>query len=290
MELLYIFFILSSALFHAGYNFLMHKSHGSRLFLMVLFIIAATCASIVFLFSTQTIELNFVGCGIIYIASAFYVLYQIFVSKAYEKGEISRMYPLTVLSPIFVPIWAFIFLHEHITIGVITGIIISTIGAILVKQTHISWKSFFGVFLQKYEYKGAGFAILASLMYSIGSVFDKSRIADYSLIPYLWVLLTSMALNMIIFSLIFERSVFTEISKISWKYVGIAGILGYASFYTFRAALQHVDVSVAVPIRTSSILFAVFLGVIFAHEKLTKNNTIGVTTIINSILIIKFSV
>jgi drug/metabolite transporter (DMT)-like permease len=267
----------------------MHKSKGSQLFLLLLFSIAATCATLVFVFSKDSISVPFTTFLIIYAASAFYVLYQVCVSKAYQLGEISRLYPLTVLSPVFVPLWAIFFLGEQINLGIAIGIGISTFGAIIVKQTSFAPSELWSIFSRKNMYKGAGFALMASLMYSIGSVFDKAKIAEFSLIPYLWVLLCCMAGNMLLYSLIFERASFSEIRTLPWKRVLFAGILGYASFFTFRYALQHIDVSIAVPLRTSSILFAVLLGIFFAQESFTKQKFIGVSTIILGIVMIQLS-
>lgn len=290
MEIIFIVSILASAFFHAWYNFLMHKSQGSRLFLLALFCVAACCSFFVFLLSPHSISIPFPTFIIIYAASVFFVLYQICVAKAYEKGEISRMYPLTVLSPVFVPVWAVLFLNESPSIGVLVGIFITTIGAIAMKQTSFSWHAFGEIFSRKNMYQGAGFALTASLMYSIGSVFDKARIADFSLFPYLWILLTCMACNMLVFTLIFDRAIFKDIPSLPWKRVLFAGILGYLSFFTFRYALQQVDVSVAVPIRTSSIVFAVILGFLLAKEQLSKAKIIGISAIIIGILIIHVSV
>jgi len=289
MEIVYLAFILASAFSHSFYNFLMHKSGGNRLFLLLLFTIASLCASINYLISEDSISLDLKTFLIIYGASIFYVLYQISVTKAYEKGEISKLYPLTVLSPIFVPIWAFFFLKETLNLGIIIGILVTIIGAISVKQKSLRLKEFKTLFSVKGNAAGAGFAILASLMYSIGSVLDKSKIGDFNLIPYLAVLLGCMAFNMLLFSLFFERKTFKDLKKIKWFSVIVAGITGYISFYTFRAALQHVDVSLAVPVRLSSIFFALLLGILFLNEKLTLNKVVGISIIIGGILIINLS-
>ena len=290
MELQYIVLILISAFSHSFYNFLVHKSGGNRLFLLCMFILAAISATIVYATHYTSISIPISTFLLIYGASLFYILYQVFVSKAYEHGEISRLYPLSVLSPILVPIWAVLFLHEQINIGIIAGIIISTMGAMIMKQKTLVDFEFKYFFTNKNLYKGAGFAITASVMYSIGSVFDKSSVGKFDLEAYLWVLLVCMTLNLLLYSVLFERKIFKTFSKISWMHLLIAGITAYISFYTFRAALQHLPVTVAVPIRTSSIVFALFLGIIFLKEKINAIKLIGVTTIIIGIVIINFSI
>ncbi|MDA3882002.1 MAG: EamA family transporter [Bacteroidales bacterium] len=290
MEGIYILCILISACAHALYNYLMHSSGGSRLFLLFMFLIAACTSGIALLFSQQTIHIPFTHCITIYAASLFYVLYQISVSKAYEKGEISRLYPLTVLSPIFVPIWAFLFLQETISGGVLIGIIITILGAISVKQKQKSYTNIRYFFSKQNSYKGAGIAILASIFYSFGAVFDKASIEHFELLPYLAVLLTCMAVNMLIINIILNKNIFSHVRTIRAIPVLAAGLIAYISFYTFRVALQHVDVSIAVPIRVSSVLFAVILGLTFGKELISRNKIIGIITIISGILIINFTV
>jgi drug/metabolite transporter (DMT)-like permease len=193
-----------------------------------------------------------------------------------------------VLSPVFVPIWAFIFLQETISGGVLIGIIITILGAISVKQN--SYTNIRHFFSKQNSYKGAGIAILASIFYSFGAVFDKASIESFELSPYLAVLLTCMALNMFIINIIRNKHIFSQIRTIRVIPVVAAGLIAYISFYSFRVALQHVDVSIAVPIRVSSVLFAVILGITFGKELISRNKIIGIITIISGILIINFSV
>jgi len=98
-----------------------------------------------------------------------------------------------------------------------------------------------------------------------------------------------MTLNLLIYTILFERKVFADITHINYTRLTLAGITAYISFFTFRAALQHVPVSVAVPIRTSSIIFALLLGSILLHEKITAIKLIGISTIIIGIVIIQIS-
>ncbi len=285
----YLVLILISALAHSFYNFLVHKSGGNRLFLLLMFVVAAISASVVYGFNFEFFTFSFKTFAIIYAASLFYILYQVFVSKSYELGEMSRLYPLSVLSPVLVPIWAVLFLHEQLSVSIVIGICLSTAGAMIMKQKSLRSMEFADLFTKRNLYAGAGYALTASLMYSFGSVLDKFSVGLFNLIPYLWLLLTCMTLNLFIYTLLFENKVFASYKTIAWNRLIIAGVAAYISFFTFRAALQHVPVSVAVPIRTSSIVFALLMGVLFVGEKINTIKIIGITTIIIGIVIINIS-
>lgn len=290
MEIIYLGLILLSALAHSFYNFLVHKSGGSRLFLLLMFVVAAIAASMVYGLFYEPFVLPFKTFVIIYTASLFYILYQVFVSKSYELGEISRLYPLSVLSPVLVPLWAMLFLHESLSFGIVAGIVLSTAGAMIMKLKTLRKLEFADFFTKRNLYAGAGYALMASLMYSFGAVLDKSSVGLFNLVPYLWVLLLCMTINLVLYTIFFERTVFFDFSSISWPRLAIAGIAAYISFFTFRAALQHVPVSVAVPIRTSSIAFALLLGIVFLGEKINTIKILGISTIALGIVIINISI
>ncbi|MCP4216486.1 MAG: EamA family transporter, partial [bacterium] len=228
----------------------------------------------------------------VYAASLFYILYQIFTSKAYEKGQISKFYPLTVLSPIFIPFWAYLFLGERINVLVGLGILSALVGAILVKANSLTLTEFKKIFTLDTEYIGARFALGASLMYSFGSVLDKSKIAEFSLPSYLAILLTSMTINGFVFYFIRKKNdtrIFPYFGK-HWKAIAIAGASLIMSFYTFRIALRAVPVSIAVPVRLVAIIFAILLGVVLLKEKLKPQNLLGSLVIIAGILLINFGI
>jgi len=108
----FIGFIVLSAFLHAFYNFLMRKANGDEGFLLTMFLVATGVAAFMAVLTGGLAAIPWRQLPYVYGASFFYIQYQILVSKAYESGNISTLYPLTVLSPIFIPIWAFFFLSD----------------------------------------------------------------------------------------------------------------------------------------------------------------------------------
>src|SRR5690606_7981404 len=60
----------------------------------------------------------------------FFTLYHIYAGKSYAKdgGDLSLAYPLTGTAPIFIAIWASLFLNEPISLIAGLGIAIALIG------------------------------------------------------------------------------------------------------------------------------------------------------------------
>ena len=155
MKIEYILFIILSAFLHAFYNFFMRKFVGSRAFLTCMFIVSAAAAlvNLAVVGIKHPIPWHFLSY--VFLAALFYTIYQVFVSKSYEKGDISKYYPLTVLSPIFIPLWAGLLLAERVSFLTGTGIRITIAGAITVKLNRFSWEEFKKMFRFSKDYAGA---------------------------------------------------------------------------------------------------------------------------------------
>ena len=286
MELQYIGFIVISAFLHAFYNFLLRRTIGSEGFLFTMFMIASGIAIGILVLTGEYANIPWHYFPYVYGASFFYVVYQILVAKAYERGNISALYPLTVLSPIFIPIWAFLFLSESITILTGIGILTTVFGAICVKLQSLSLREFKKVFQLHSDYLGARFALGASFVHSFGAIFDKSRIASFSGSAYLFIIICSMTINMGLYWYFSGKKAIISPLLTHWKTGLLAGITFYLSFLFFRIALKEVFVSLAVPVRQIAIVFAIILGVLFLKEKLETKTVIGSLVIILGIILV----
>ncbi|MCU0284897.1 MAG: DMT family transporter [Acidobacteria bacterium] len=268
----------------------MRKSLGSRTFFTWMFIIS-TLIALAYTFITgayRDIPWRFIPY--VYAAAFFYTLYQVFVSKSYERGNISQYYPLTVLSPIFIPLWAYFFLAETISPVTGLGIIVTIIGALLVKLNSFSFSELRKMFGFSKDYAGARFALGASVVYSFGAVFDKARIAAFPLPAYHVILLGFIAINGSLYSHFIEKEKLVPYLKKNWPSLTLAGLVVFLSFLTFRTALRMVPVSIAVPIRQVAIVFAILLGVLILKEKFRLSCLIGSIVIILGIFLVNFGI
>lgn len=289
MNTAFLLVITASGFFHAFYNFLMRRSQGSRLFLTGIFTTGALLSWVVtflsgtpFIIPQNTFVINVLA------ASFFYFLYQIFVSQAYERGDIAVVYPLSMLSPLFIPVLALVFLSEVIPLGAWLGILVTIAGSMLVQLNAVSFVELKKIMRFSRDYRAARWALAASFMYAIGSVFDKSRISEFDLLVYMNLILTFMAILLLFYSAVVERKSVLAFFLKNYKPVLTGGTSLFLSFLLFRLALQHVYVSIAVPVRLSSIVFAVLLGVFVLRERITLNKLAGIAIVILGILFIQW--
>jgi len=287
MEIKFLLLIVLSSFLHSFYNFLMRKNEGDHYFLNGIFMVAAAL-SFINLFAEEGYKnIPWHNVPYVYGASLFYILYQIFVNKSYQSGgNISTNYPLTVLSPLFIPVWAFFILGEKISLLTGTGIFITVLGAVVMQIKNLSFDELKKMFQFSKDYRGARYAILASFTYSFGAIFDKFKIASFSVSAYLAFIICFMAVNMIIYMLLTKRTDFIAGGFGDWKVTLLGGIALLFSFLFFRLALAKIDVSVAVPLRQVSIVFAILFGVLFLKEKFRKEKIAAVIVIFIGILLI----
>ena len=291
MQLKFLLFIVVSAFFHAFYNYLMKKSGGCRQFLSAMFLAASVMAAL-----ASAVGGNFSAASwssipwhsvpYVFGASIFYFLYQAFASRAYESGRISAMYPLTVLSPILIPFWAFLALDERISVMSAIGILLSISGAIMVKLNEFSFFELKKMFQMNEDYRAARYALGASLMYSIGAVLDKFRISDFPLEIYLALLLPFMAFNMVAFSGYASIRSMPKYFMDNRYRIVLGGAAVFLSFLFFRIVLRVADVSIVVPLRQISIVFAILLGVIMLQESIRPVKVVSSLMIIAGVALV----
>ena len=270
---------------------MMKKYANKDTFLVSMFIVGTFYASLYLIgyahFGHDSLEMNWRDIPNVFFAALFFTIYQHFTSVAYKNGNMTSLYALTLIGPVFIPIWAGIFLNESLSLMAFLGILITIIGAMILKLKSFSKAELVKVYTFNEEYKSARLALLAAIAYSFGAVLDKSKVANFSLQIYIPLIMGFMTVNLLILQRkeVFTKAYYQEF-LIYAKYALIGGMVLFLSFYFFRVSLQHVFVSVAVPIRQVSIICALFLGWYFLHEKITSMKTIGSLIIILGIIFV----
>jgi len=287
MQLIYLLFIVTSAFLHSFYNFLMRKNDGDRYFLNGVFIVAATLSVASVFIDEGYKNIPWQYAPYVFGAALFYTLYQVFTNKAYElSSSISTSYPLTVLSPLFIPIWAYFILGERISPVTGLGIFITVLGAIMVQIKDYSFGELKKMFRFSKDYKAARYAIAASFVYSFGAIFDKAKVSYFPPTTYLALIVSFMAINMFVYMLITKSKGFISGGFKNWKLTTIGGVAMLFSFLFFRLALAKVHVSIAVPVRQVAIIFAILFGVVFLKEKFNLKKLAAVIVIFAGIILI----
>jgi uncharacterized membrane protein len=101
-----------------------------------------------FLYYWPTATISLTGWGCILATGVIHAFYFWFVGIAYERGDLSLVYPLSRGSgPLFVPILAVLILNEQLSIPGIYGIALVILGIFIIHLRSFAVQSFFEPFL-----------------------------------------------------------------------------------------------------------------------------------------------
>lgn len=288
MQSKYLFLLILSGLFHAFYNFLIRSQQGSRIFLVSIFISGWIFSLLGIILSGIEVNIFWRGVPYIFGAAVFFSFYQIFISRGFEKGTIAVVYPIAMSSPIFIAVLAAIFLGEILPLYVWLGILITVTGGFVVQLNAMSWKELSNILRFGKDYEAGRLALLAAMMYAIAAIFDKSVVGKFHVLVYVSILFFFMSIIILTYQLVVEKENLIPYIKENLRVIIPGGLILCLSFVTFRIALPHVYVSIAVPVRLVSILFAVILGRVVLKEKITRKKAAGIALVILGILLIQF--
>jgi drug/metabolite transporter (DMT)-like permease len=163
--------VLVAAFLHACWNYLAKKSINKIAFIWW----AILCSTILFLpmfiYYWPAVTIPSVGWICIVATGVIHALYFWFVGGAYERGDLSLVYPLSRGSgPLLVPILAVLIMNEQISISGALGIAIIIAGIFIIHLRSFSIQSFLEPFL----------ALRGSA--SLWALCTGSTIAGYSLV------------------------------------------------------------------------------------------------------------
>ena len=295
MSLTSIFLILVSAFCHALWNFYSKSSRDTR----ILF----------FWCGFYTIAIAFVAFGIkhpvipkpvwVYIvASAFvHVLYKLFLTHAYTVGEISFVYPITRAAPAFLPLFAFFFLNERISVQGLVGILCVMISIVLYQQrgARIQFKTFFR-YLGKPDALWA-YATLASVIgYSLVDKQGMTEFHRYSTDAPLWRAVTyylmENSISQVFYGLSclarFPHQQIAEIGRTEWKRALAVVVLSLVSYSLILYVLMTEKVSYVTAVRQCSVIFVVLLGGYALKETYTKRRLVAAVVMVLGIFLIAY--
>jgi drug/metabolite transporter (DMT)-like permease len=272
--------ILVSAAMHAGWNLILKTSRHKLAFNVFMHGSAIAIFSAYWIARYGTIPLP--HGPVLYLTLAggfFFSLYHMCLTAAYERIDVSLAYPLTTTGPLYIPLWAYIFLGERLSVLGIAGIFVVTLGAYILQVREISWVGL-SFPLRNLRLPGVLLALSAGVFYSVGAIVDKRgvTVADVFLYTYYLdiVLFLFLLANVCLTT---SRIHMMEEVKAHWVRGLLAGLVLFASFITYRIGLQMAKVSYATSVRQASAVIGVLGGILFFRERFGRIRLLGAALI-----------
>jgi len=280
--------ILFSALMHALWNLFVKRSGDKTVFIWWMFVVSGGMLNIVLIFIPSPFpppppRILLLGTA----GGACFVLYHLLNGRAYRDGDLSLTYPLAQTSMLYVPLWGILLLGETPSAAGYLGIFLVICGAYSIQLRTLSFSEILRPF-RNLGVPSVQAALGAGLVYSVGSVIDKTGVSIYP--PFYFTYLLVMAM-MAMMTLNIARPryrgrILDELKR-SKLLLLVSGPVMMGSFLTFRFGLKLAPMSYAVPVRQVSLLIGVLIGVFFLGESCGRIRFASTLLILAGVFIIR---
>ena len=267
MTLLSLTLLVLAAGLHALSNALIKSSHDKLAFTWWTLTATALIGWPLLFFIGQPQPIAWV---IVLVSGLIEAVYFITLTRAYSLGDLSQVYPLARGSaPLFVLLWALLFLGERPTLIGVGGILVVVIGLYLVNlPTLAAWKHP----LIGFRLPAARWALATGLLISIYSSIDKVGVRYVDPLPYLYLFLFVTWIALSVQWLHPDRrsalraELLPDRKRGVWRAVVVA-LLGSAAYALVLAALRLSPVSYVSPVRELSVVIGAWIGIRFMGEQ-----------------------
>ena len=271
--------VVVAAFLHAGWNFLAKKSKKKIAFIWWFLLIAVIGYLPMFLYFWPHHAVEPAGWACIVATGILHALYFWFMGGAYERGDLSLVYPLARGSgPLLVPILAIIFLQEQLSSAGIFGISLVILGIYCIHLKSFSLVSFIEP-LRALRGTASVWALCTGGTIAGYSLIDKVGVGLVYPPIYIYLMFVISLLFLSPYVLAKQR----DALKLEWRVnkgpVLIDGILVLLTYLMILFAFRLSKVSYVVAAREVSIVFSAFLGIIWLKEKHASQKIAGAALI-----------
>lgn len=270
--------VLCAALLHASWNFAAKKASGN---ICVLYngLLIASIVIAPFFFLLFSWDQFYNAIGYIVATGIIHALYFLFLCKGYEQGDISIVYPVARGSGIAgTALTACFFLQEQVSLAGFAGIIVVTVGTVLVGMK---------IDQKKAPLLHIMYALLVGLMITGYSIVDKVAVGLINPVLYIFCMALGTVIFLTPYILIYKRRELSPTWHRGKRYSIIIGVGSMGTYLIILFAFQMAHVSYVVAARELSVAIGAFLGIKLLHEPVSKRKTAGIICIILGMILIK---
>ncbi len=269
--------IMAAALLHASWNAII-KIGGNKMTIMLVMTLVQAGFGLVIAAGRPMpqgeVWLWLLGSGL------FHSFYKIFLSYAYEQGDLSRVYPIARgAAPMVVMIVGAFYLNDVVSGREYIGIAVLGIGILMMAR---------GVF--------SGGESRRLVPFALGSAMAT---AGYSLVDGLGARVMGDAVSYVAWLFIFDGLVFTPIAMALkgtvvlraaprvWAYGSLAAAGSYGAYAIAVWAMTVAPIALVAALRETSILFAVLIGWVIFKEPMTRGKVLAVMMIVAGVILMR---
>jgi drug/metabolite transporter (DMT)-like permease len=194
-------------------------------------------------------------------------VYYLFIGGAYDQGDLSLVFPITRgFGPIFILIFALIWLNEKITYLGLLGIMITVFGSYVINLPSFKFSDLFSPF-KAFKSKTFLFSMGAGACTATYTLFNKKNLQLVEPFTLQYLIFCFMT-GILIISLLLKNTrhhINLEL-KHNWRNLSLFGVFNFISSALVLYALKMSKVSYLGAARNISVVFSVILGCFFLKE------------------------
>jgi len=265
MTALALALVLTSALVHASWNFLLKKSGGGPgLITAACLVSLAAYAPVVAAAAViQRYQPQPVHFALMALSGAIHTAYFLLLDRAYRSGgDLSIVYPLArATGPLLTIGVALLLLGERPGPRALGGAVLVVASALLLTGNPLNWR-------HSDARQAVGFALLTGFTISCYTITDKASVAAWLIPPLVYDWGCNFFRSILLLRL--ARSRWPGAVAVAWrerrKTVVAIALLSPLSYILVLTAMVFTPVSLVAPAREVSILFAALMGAHFLRE------------------------
>jgi drug/metabolite transporter (DMT)-like permease len=267
--------VLAAAFLHALWNSLL-KVGSSRMGAMVILSLGEIPIGLAFALALPPLDIKVLPWVIS--AGFAHFFYKLFLTYAYERGDLSRVYPIARgAAPLIVGAVSAIFLSDVITTMEFIGIVVLGLGILVMAQ---------GVFAQGEDRRLIPFALGSACATATYTLIDGqgARIAGDALAYIAWVFVADGVFFATVMLLWKGPDILPRQPK-SWGIGLFAATASYGAYAVSVWAMTVAPIAVVAALRETSILFAVLIGWLVFGEPMTKGKILAALVIVAGVML-----
>ncbi len=267
--------VLGAALLHAVWNALV-KTGASKMTSMLLLSVGDGLIGLAVALSRPLPGVEIwpwiIASGLIRTA------YLLFLTHAYEKGDLSRVYPIARgAAPLIVLLVGAFLLRDVVSRTEVLGILLLGAGILLMAR---------GVFTGGEERRLVPFALGSAVATAAYTLVDGTgaRLMGDPIAFVGWALFITSAIFAPV--AVASRGVgILQASGRTWLFGGIGAVASYLAYSIVVWAMTQAPIALVAALRETSILFAVLIGWLFFGEKMDRGKGLAAVLIVGGVVL-----
>ncbi len=286
MEPLAVALILISAVSHAAWNYLAKGSRDKDSFLLLTNVTSQITLLPVFILLLKDWSLPMTVVPFLIASAVAEAIYFLALSRAYDAGDLSIVYPVARSAPLFVAVASAIFLGDPLSTTGLVGILLVLVGVYILHLNSLRLSSILEP-LRSFKGPAFGFALIAAVGTTVYSLSDKAAVTRVD--PILYALWLEVAITLVLAPIVLHSRGWGNIQtewRSTWRRITVAGALMRGGYLLVLVAMTLAPVGYLLAFRQISVVIGALLGLTLLGEGYGAQRTLGSAIIFAGVYLI----